>query len=131
MWGFGFALPSVTVWLADAVTGKVHWYLDLKLARRALCLKSVRGDSFSARCCALSSWIWTLATTCYVCARVGRCVCPEWMCCLDQLALRVLPYLRKRSKAKEEIKFTITCFGKGNTKSNTTANNLPSHGQKI
>lgn len=45
-------------------------------------------------------------------------------CSLGQFALRVLPYLHERGKVKEEIKFLITCYGKGNIKYNMTTNTL-------
>lgn len=63
----------------------------------------------------------------YVCTRVlVGWLCVRWVdaCSFGQFALRVLPYLHERGKVKEEIKFLITCYGKGNIKYNMTTNTL-------
>lgn len=57
------------------VTSQIHLCLDFELARYALCVKVIWGDSFSARCWALGSWIrsclWPL------------CMCVSCACALD------------------------------------------------
>lgn len=79
-------------------------------------VKVVRGDGFYARCCALGAW-----TPCVGAPRVPRVD----VCALDQLARRVLPYLHRRDKTKDEITFLITCLEKGNIKFNMTTYNFP------